>query len=195
MLEVALTPAAVSCRKINQRRGTFFITAGDFGDEIHLPPGPADEGSLNKIMAHNGSAKWWLPRQVGQTGMRDERFGANNGIVAPITTIAKMPVGQAGGQDGSIHAGGKLVRTGKEGVAIDHQWQGLYETCIPTGFHGGNELYKGLPGHQTVRIQHHHILIAGTPALAKIGDIPRFASEVFAPVPVEDAPLPLGALT
>src|SRR2546427_7672310 len=116
MLEIALTPAAISFSKINKRRWTFFVTACDFGDEVHLPTGTAYECGLYKIMAHDVSAERWLAREVGQTSMIDERFGANDGIVAPIITIATMPVGKASGNDGSIHAGGKLVGTRKEGV-------------------------------------------------------------------------------
>src|SRR5919201_2623210 len=141
MLEIALTPAAIAFGKINQRWRTFFVTAGDFGDEIHLPTGTAYEGGFDKIMAHDVSAEWWPAREVGQTRMIGERFGANDGIVTPIITIATMPVGKAGGHDRSIHASGKLVGTRKEGVPINHQRQGLNETCITMGFHGGYELY------------------------------------------------------
>ena len=146
-------------------------------------------------MAHNGAAERWLAWEVGQTSMIDECFGANDGIVPPIITIAKMPVGQAGGKDGSIDAGRKLVGTRKEGLPIHHERQGLDETCITRGFHRSDELDECLACHQTVRIQHHHVIILGSPALAKISDIPRFASNVFETVPVEDVPLPLGTST
>ena len=127
--------------------------------------------------------------------MLDERSGANDSIVAPITTIATMPVSQASGHNGSIQTGGKLVGTRKEGMPIHHQRQGLDETSITTGFHSSDELDECLPCHQTVRIQHHHVLILGSPTLAKISDIPRFASNVFGTVPVENVLLPLGTST
>jgi hypothetical protein len=44
------------------------------------------------------------------------------------------------------------VGTREESVPINHQRQGLNETCIAVGFHGGDELYNCLPGHQTVGI-------------------------------------------
>src|SRR5262249_58321760 len=109
MLEIALTPAAIAFSKSNKRRWTFFVTTSDFGNEIHFPTGTADESGLDKIVTHDVSAEWWLAREVGQSSMSDERFGANDGIVTPITTIAKMPVSQASGHDGSIQAGRKLV--------------------------------------------------------------------------------------
>src|SRR5262249_41782060 len=102
------------------------------------------------------------------------------------------PVGQAGSNDGAIDAGSKLVGTGKERMPIHYQRQGLDKTCITSGFHSGNELDECLPCHQTVRIQHYHVLILGSPALAKISDIPRFTSNVFGTVPVENVPFPLG---
>src|SRR5437870_8582393 len=152
MLEIALTPAAIAFSKIKQRRRTFFITAGDVGNEIDPPTGPAYESGLDKIVAHDVAAEGRRAGEVGQPGMLDERSGANDGIVAPITTIATMPVGQAGGHDGSIQTGGKLVGTRKEGMPIHHQRQGLDETSITIGFHSGDELDECLPGHQTVRI-------------------------------------------
>src|SRR5207248_11418766 len=134
MLEIALAPAAIAFRKSQQRWGTLFVTAGDVGRQIHFPTGPANESGLDKIVAHDVSAEWWLPREVGQTSMLDERSGADDGVVTPIITLAEMPIGQARSNDGSIQAGSKLVCPRKEGMPMHHQRQSLDETCIRMGF-------------------------------------------------------------
>ena len=66
MLEIALAPAPIPFGKVDQRRRTFFITAGDFGHEIDLPASPAHEGGFDKVMAQDESAKRRRPGRSGK---------------------------------------------------------------------------------------------------------------------------------
>ena len=90
MLEIALTPAAVARRKIDERRRTFFIAAAKTWQHIDRVTGPPDQRGLDKIMAENMTAERRPPAQHGQTAMRGESLGANDRVMAPVIAVAPM---------------------------------------------------------------------------------------------------------
>ena len=54
-------------------------------------------------------------------------------------------------------------------------------------FHGRGERDNGMAGHQTVGVEHHHMLVVAAPAGDEILDIAGLSIEVPGPVPVEQA--------
>ena len=113
MLEVALTPAAVACRKIDQRRRTFLIAAAETWQHIDRVTGAPDQRGLDKIMAENMPAERRPPAQHGQTAMGGESPGTNNRVMAPVIAIAPRGDGKARGDHRPIDARRELLKAGK----------------------------------------------------------------------------------
>src|SRR5512140_3353743 len=91
MLKVALAPAAVTRREIQQRWRAFLEAAAQGRHHPDRPPSSPHQRRLHEIMAENVAAERFAALQVGQARVLRERAHANDGVVAPIIALRAMP--------------------------------------------------------------------------------------------------------
>src|SRR5450631_1483819 len=104
MLEIALTPAPVARRKVDERRRTFLIAAAKAWQHIDRVTSAPDQRGLDKIMTENVTAERRPPAQHGQAAMRGESFGANDRVMTPVIAVAPGGDGDARGDHRPIDA-------------------------------------------------------------------------------------------
>src|SRR5664279_1128222 len=113
MLEIALTPAPVARRKVDERRRTFFVTTAKARQHIDSVTSAPDQCGLDKIMAENVTAERRAPAQHRQAAMRGESLGANDRVMAPVIAIASGGYGDTSGDHRPVDTGRELLKTGK----------------------------------------------------------------------------------
>src|SRR5689334_5470079 len=84
MLQVALTPPAVTLGVPNDVLRHFFVTALKVVCEPNLPVFLNQQSRLDEVVAQDMPSKWFAPGQVRQIAIQHERFCTNDGIVTPI---------------------------------------------------------------------------------------------------------------
>src|SRR5947209_17294814 len=125
VLQIALSPAAVAGRDIDQRGWAFFIRAAEQGQHVHCPTGAMDQRRLDEIMAQDMPAERRLSAQLRQSAMIPKGLCADDGVVAPIIAVAPHPAGKAGADQRTVDSRRKLLDTRKQRVAIDDKRQRL----------------------------------------------------------------------
>src|SRR5579883_2681629 len=88
MLEIALAPAPVAGRKINQRGGRLFVTSANRWQHVNGVARAAHQGGLDEVVTQDMAAKGRPPRQNRQAAMSSERPGTDDCIVAPVIAVA-----------------------------------------------------------------------------------------------------------
>ena len=68
----------------------------------HFPTGPPQQGRFHEIMAEDVAAERFATRQFRQAAMIEKRLDADDGVMAPIITLAQLPVIQSGGEHPSV---------------------------------------------------------------------------------------------
>ena len=109
MLEIALTPAPVARRNIDERGRTLFVAAAKVWQHIDGITGAPDQCRLDKIMAEDMAAERRTPAQNRQAAMRGERLGANDRVMAPVIAVAPRGDRDAGGDHRPIDARRELL--------------------------------------------------------------------------------------
>src|SRR5450631_1739966 len=137
MLEIALTPAPVARRKVDECRRTFLVAAAKVRQHIDSVTGTPDQRGLDKIMAENVTAERRPPAQHGQAAMRGESCGANDRVMTPVIAVAPSGDGDARGDHRPVDACRELLKTGKQGIAVDDKRKRLDYARVGVGFHGG----------------------------------------------------------
>ncbi len=99
--------------------------------------------------------------------------------MAPIVGGIGLPEGEAGGEHGAVEHGGKLHKTTKKGGLAHRDWNGLNQAAARVGLHGAHHFQQAVTGHNTVGIEHNHLLVVGAPALAELGEVAHFAANIF----------------
>ena len=98
VLQIALAPAPVARRQIDQRRRAFLVRAAERRQHVDRPAGAAHQRRLDEVVAEDVAAERRLARQVGHAAMVGEGAGADDRVVAPIVAVAPHPRREAGGE-------------------------------------------------------------------------------------------------
>src|SRR5579885_1367913 len=88
MLEIALAPAPVAGRKINQRGGRLFVTSANRWQHVNGVARAADQGGLDEAVTQEMSTKGRPGRQNREAAMSSEGPGADDCIVASVVAVA-----------------------------------------------------------------------------------------------------------
>ena len=91
--------------------------------------------------------------------MFDERRDANNRVVTPIITLAKLPKSKAGAEQRSINPASELLHPREQRFAVDDRRRGLNDSCLRRKLHHPRQAHHDLAGHQAVRVQHDHEIV------------------------------------
>src|SRR5262245_61530335 len=75
MLQIALAPAAIPLRVLDQRLRTFLVAAPQVVSQPHIPVVLHHQGGLDEIMAQNLPAKRLFPGYLRQPAKQLERSG------------------------------------------------------------------------------------------------------------------------
>ncbi len=183
MLQIALAPASVADRQVDERGRAFLVGAAERRHHVDRIAGAADERRLDEVMAHDMPAPRRAAAQVRQAAMAREGFRADDGVVAPVIAVAAHPAGEAHRNDRAIDAGGELLNPREQRVAVDDQRQGLDDPAVGVGLHRGGELHDRRAGHQAVGVEHDHMRIGAAPARNEILDIAGLAARVLLAAP------------
>ena len=187
VLQVALAPAAVAGREIDQRRRALLIGAAERRQHVDGVAGAAHQGGFDEVVAHDVAAPRRTSPQIRQAAMRGEGFGADDRVMAPVIAVASHPFGKAHGDDRPIDARGELLNAREEGVAVDDERQRLDDAGVGIRLHRRGEAHDGAPRHQAVGVEHDHMLVGAAPAADEFGDIAGLAARVLLAPPIEDA--------
>ena len=97
----------------------------------------------------------------------------------PIVGGIGLPEGKARSEHGAIKHCRKLHKAAEEGGLANGDRDGLDQPCTRVGLHRPHHLDQAVAGHDGICIEHNHVLIIRAPTLAKVGNIPNFAANVF----------------
>ncbi len=184
VLEIALRPAPVAHRHVDQRRRALLVRARQAMEHVHRPAGATDQGRLDEVVGKDVSTEGRLPGQVGQAAGIREGAGPDDRVVPPVVAVPTGPRGEAGRDHRTVDPGGELLEAGEQGVAVDDQRQRLDDAGIRVRLHGGGERHDRRSAHQTVGVQDEHVVVAAAPAGDEIADVACFAVMILRPVPV-----------
>ncbi len=136
MLQIALAPAPVARREIDQRGRAFLEAAAKRRQHVDRPAGAADQRRLDEIVAEDVAAERRLARQVGHAAMVGEGASADDRVMAPVIAVAAHPGGQARGQDRARQRARRTAaaRANKR-VAVDDQRQALDDAGVRVVLH------------------------------------------------------------
>ncbi len=185
VLKVALAPAAVADQLINEGWRCFFPRSVKFIGQPHAISGLAHQGGFHKIVTQDFSAQRPLARQARQLAVRHERFYADDGVMPPVLSFAKLPVMQTRREDRPVKMIGELLNAGNERAAVHRFGRRLKDADGGMKLHGLYHADHGGAAHQAVRIIDDHIAVVCAPAAAEIGNVPAFAAEIAPAPPVE----------
>jgi len=186
MLQIALAPAPVAHREIDEGGRAFLIAARKVGEHIDRPAAAPDEGRLDEVVAENMPAERRLAGQGRHAGMARKGAHADDGVVPPVIAVLAAPGRKAGGHDRAVEAGSELLQPREQGVAVQDQGEGLDDAGARIGLHGARQAKDTLARHEAIGVEHDHMLIGAAPARDEIGDIAGLAPGILRPVSVED---------
>src|SRR6478609_3044320 len=174
MLKVALAPAAVARGEIQQRWRAFLEATAKRGHHPDFPACPAQQRSLDEVVAHNMSAERFAAPQFGQRRILCKGAHANDGVMPPIIAFGAMPPRNARSDQRPVQASGELLQSCKQRFCIDDDRKSLDQGDLWMTFHRVGEPGDGIGGHQTVCIEDDHMVIRPTEPLYPVFDVAGF---------------------
>src|SRR3984957_3993530 len=102
VLQIALRPAPVARRVVDDVGGYLLPAAGDLGHQPDLVTGAAHERRLDDVVAEDFAAEGWGARQARQRAVLRERAQPDDRIVAPVIALAQLPERKAAGQHRAV---------------------------------------------------------------------------------------------
>src|ERR1019366_5083261 len=109
VLQIALSPAAIAYRDVDQRGRGFLPRAAELRRHAYLPAGAAHQGGLDEVVREYMPAKRLAASQRRQAAALGEGGDANDRVVTPIIAGIAGPRRQSARDHGAIRAGGKLL--------------------------------------------------------------------------------------
>ena len=103
--------------------------------------------------------------------------------------MPQHPEIQPGGEHRPTQPLHKLLHPRQRRRGVDDKRNGLDDPHARMGFHAPHQLDEGVPVHQAVGVQHHHVAEIAPPAAAEIRHIAALALEIDPPPAVMDASL------
>ena len=188
MLQVALRPAAVAGRIVDDIGGHFLPAAGDVGHQPYLVAGAVHEGRLDDVVTEYFAAERRSSRQRRQRAMLGERAQPDDGVMAPVVAFPELPESQTTRKQRSVQAHGELQQPREQRFAPSQQRQRLDDADLRVGIHHLRESDQRLTRHDAVGVEHDHVAISFSPAAAKIGHVAALATEVVGAAAVEEPP-------
>ncbi len=112
MLQIALCPAPVARGHIEQRRRALLERAGQPWDHVDAPAAAPDQRCFDEIMAHDMAAEGLGTAQIRQAATIGKCARPDDGVMAPVVSVAAMPERQPTRNHGAIDAAGELLEAG-----------------------------------------------------------------------------------
>src|SRR5262249_44910246 len=94
VLQIALRPAPVARRKVDDVRGHFLPAAAELGELANLVARTAHERGFDEVVAENVATKRRPSAQARQPAMSRKRLHPDDGVVTPVVALAQLPEGQ-----------------------------------------------------------------------------------------------------
>ena len=171
MLQVSLTPATVADGEVDQGGWARLVRAVQIVGDPHAPAGATEQGSLDEIVAQDGTAEGRATGQLRQPARFHERARADEGVVSPEVSLASRPPGQPRSQNRSVDPCGELLQARDQRRSFVQARHGLDQPGVGIVFHAANELDDGRPLHQAVRVQDQEVIVGAAPAFAELPDV------------------------
>ena len=136
MLEIALAPAPVAHREVDERGRALLIAAFEVGEHRDGPAAAPNERGFDEVVAQDVAAEWRLSGKARQARMAGEGREPDDGVVPPVIAVLAAPGRKAGGDDRPVEARGELLDAREQGVAVQDERQGLDDAGVRIGLHG-----------------------------------------------------------
>ena len=91
MLEIALRPAPVAHREVDQARRNFFVGPGQVGHHANPPAGAIEQGCFHEVVAQDLPAERRFAGQDRKPRAFDKGAGPDDGIMPPEIADAPVP--------------------------------------------------------------------------------------------------------
>ena len=114
--------------------------------------------------------------------------------MAPVVAFRAVPPGEPVADQRPIDAARKLLNARKQRVGVDDHRQGLDQPDLRLALHGGDQPDDGAAGHQAVGVEYDHLLVTRPEPAHPIRDVAGLAAFVGSAMPVENAPVAVGAV-
>ena len=117
--------------------------------------------------------------------MTREGLQAHDGVVAPVVALPQLPEREPAREHRALQPRAKLQQAREQRLASHRQGQRLQNAYLGMRVHHARECHQGRTGHDAVRIEDDHVVIARAPATHKVGDIARLVAAAFATAAIE----------
>ena len=178
VLEIALRPAAIANRVVDDRRGEFLIAAVDH-HHMHRPATPAQQRRLDHIVALDQPTERRRTGKIGQPAAFGEGTGADDRIMPPEISLGARPPHQPGRGDRAIGTGRELHPALEQSARIDDHRHGLQQPDGRLAFHDRSHAQHRAAAHQAVGIEHDHLLIGAAEPAHPFGDVARLLADIL----------------
>ena len=162
---------------------------------VDRPAGPAQQCGFDEVVAEDMAAEGLAALQFGKPARLGKGFRADDGVVAPVISVAAMPGRKTGGDHRTIHTAGELRHAGVRRPAVAQQRQRLDDAGLRIGRHGAGESDQQLAAHLAVGVEHDHVVIGAAPAPHEVGDVAGLAVMIVGAAAVVDAHFALQGVT
>jgi hypothetical protein len=99
--------------------------------------------------------------------------------MTPIVSRAGLPKGDTGCQHWAIKHRSELHKTTKKRGLAHRNRHGLNQARARVGLHGAHHAQQTGAAHNTVGIQHNHMVVVLAPTLQKLGDIAYLSMQIL----------------
>ncbi len=148
---------------------------------------PAKQRGFNEIMTEHTATKQSPAAQLWNTTVLHEGADPQDRVVTPEDRVAQLQRSQPGKKQRTKQLRPKLLHPCIKGTGIDQLWRGLEDSDVRRALHQLYQLHQGLTAHDTVGIEHDHVVKILTPAAKKIEHVAGLALYVDGAAPVVNA--------
>src|SRR5215469_7972054 len=123
VLQVALRPAPVASRIVDDVRGDFLPAAAELGELANLVASTAHKGGFDEIVAENVATERRPSTQARQPAVSRKRLQPDDGVVTPVVALAELPERQPAGEHRALQPRAELDEAREQALAPDRHRQ------------------------------------------------------------------------
>lgn len=150
VLKIALTPASVARREIEQRGWHLFIASAERRQHVDAPTGPPHQRSLDEIVAEDVAAEGLPSAKLRQRSRFSKRLHPDDRVVSPVIALGTVPPSHAGRDHRSVQPARELLHAAEQTSRVDNHGKRLDEPGARIDLDGMDQSDDGLPAHETV---------------------------------------------
>ncbi len=179
VLQVALCPAPIARRIVDDVRRHFFPATAQVGQQPDLQTRAAHESRFDEIVAEDLTAEGSGSRQARQIAKLGECVQAQDRVMTPIVAFAELPERKSAREHRAAQACRELHEACEQSLAARRNRQRLDDAGFRVRIHHPRQCHDSGAAHDAVRVQHDGVVVGSTPLAYEVRDIAGLASDVL----------------